>query len=115
MTSTIENARQDDARVADRRWDRRRAGKQIGRVRIAGYSTGVECRLTNQSSSGAMLDFSAAVAASNFTVNALPDAISLVIPYERTVVDCHVVWRDTDRIGVRFISRMRQSSTARQK
>jgi hypothetical protein len=61
---------------------------------LFGVAPAVDCVVRNLSDTGACLEISNAVG--------IPDDFTLLIKPELRKRDCHVVWRDAGRIGVKF-------------
>lgn len=65
-----------------------------GGLIIFGTAPAVECIIRNMSESGALLAVNSA---------GIPDKFTLLIKPEMRKRDCQVIWRSTDKLGVRFL------------
>jgi hypothetical protein len=100
VSGRIEVSEIDDRRTSperriaenDRRASPRRKMLKVGRTYWAnGYS--IECRVRNLSETGAQLEVCGMV----------PNTFDLVIGADQFRRSCSVVWRNSDRVGVKFI------------
>lgn len=99
-TGRIEPSQLDDRRTSperriaenDRRALPRRKMLKVGRTYWAnGYS--IECKVRNLSETGALLE----------VCGMIPNTFDLVIGADQFRRSCSVVWRNSERVGVRFI------------
>ncbi len=92
---------------AENRWEARRTSRFPAVIDTGNSGAGVRCTITDTSSAGAMLEFDATSSSSGYLVDSLPRTFWLHMPFDRTQVSCKVAWRDSNRMGIQFVSPMR--------
>jgi hypothetical protein len=112
LRSPRSNARNQDAAdagdqptaVEKRRRDQRKPVNLAGHVDTS-ESRAVACTVRDMSASGAMLEIKGIQRAYGHSWQ-IPDRFRLVMEtlVDRSIVECCVMWRRGDRLGVRFVS-----------
>lgn len=91
-----------------RRWARRKAVQNNGQILFDGITTPYACIVRDISSTGAKLEMTKnkfnADAASSF----VPTYFTLIIPFDRTRVECQSMWRRGSFLGARFLGAVEQ-------
>ncbi|MBV8792024.1 MAG: PilZ domain-containing protein [Pseudolabrys sp.] len=64
-----------------------------GHIALGGAAA-IDCRVRNLSSAGALLEVASPLG--------IPDDFVLVVDSDHLRQNCHVIWRQTNRIGVEF-------------
>ncbi len=100
----IETAGSEQARRS-----RRQAVCLQGTIRSERLSEPVACVIRNCSATGARLELVRGERRAFAVEERIPDLFTLAFKLERTQVDCELVWRRGDTIGVRFRSLPRQA------
>ncbi len=80
-----------------------------GAIRSERLSEPVACVIRNYSATGARLELVKAERKPFVVEERIPDLFTLAFKLERTQVECELVWRRGDTIGVRFRSLPRQA------
>ncbi len=94
----------EDTKTSDSRRSRRESACVQGTVVSERLSEPVACVIRNLSATGARLDLVKVDRKPFVSEDRLPDYFTLAFRLERTEVDCRIVWRRGDAIGVRFLS-----------
>jgi hypothetical protein len=76
----------------ERRADPRKTVLMSGAIQFAGST--IDCLIRDISISGAALDFT--------NPRDIPERFILVFKADGTLIPCHVIWREGERIGVAF-------------
>lgn len=95
----IEPARQEDPRRS-----RRNSACMQGTIHSSRLSEPVHCLVRDISATGARLDLVKGDRKPFTAEELLPDRFTLQMRLDRTEVDCELVWRKVNVIGVRYVS-----------
>ncbi len=78
--------------MVETRHNARHRALKVGTVDFNGGT--IDCTVRNLSLTGASIEIE--------NQDGIPDKFTLVVPGDKLYLRCHVVWRKTYRIGVRF-------------
>ncbi len=96
---------------AEARWARRTPSRLGAQIQHHSLSAAVPCTVRDTSSTGARLEI-IVQRGGNISRDRVPDQFTLFLPLDRLEIDCQVMWRQGNLIGVRYTSPARR--TARQ-
>lgn len=91
------------------RWARRAPVKLGGQIQHHSLAAAVPCTIRDTSSTGARLEIGVQ-RGGNISRDRVPDQFSLFMPLDRLEVDCQVMWRQGNFIGVRYTSPARRTA-----
>jgi hypothetical protein len=94
---------------AEARWARRTPSKLGGQIRHHSLAAAVPCTIRDTSSTGARLEV-AVQRGGNISRDRVPDQFSLFMPLDRLEIDCQVMWRQANLIGIRYTSPARRTA-----
>jgi hypothetical protein len=99
--------------TTNNRFAGRKAAQTPAKILWEGITTPFECTVRDISSTGAQLEMSRTKFNPEASPAALPHEFVLIIPLDRTAVDCRSMWRRGSRVGVRFMGMVRPLAPAR--
>lgn len=85
---------------ADGRWAKRRSSRIL--ATITGTVSPMNCMVRDTSSTGAMIELVMGPNAKADSAERLPKTFTLVMPADRSQVECEVAWAKGNSLGVRF-------------
>lgn len=88
---------------ASRRWAKRKAVSNGGQILFDGITTPYSCFVRDVSSTGARLEMSKNKYNPDAASGFVPTYFTLIIPLDRTRVECQSMWRRGAFMGVRFL------------
>lgn len=94
---------------AEARWARRTPSKLGGQIQHHSLAAAVHCTVRDTSSTGARLEI-VAQRGGNISRDRVPDQFSLFMPLDRLEIDCQVMWRQANLIGIRYTSPARRTA-----
>lgn len=92
---------------SDRRWAKRRTGVMAGQIADLVSGAQISCVIRDMSATGARLAFGGVWRNGANDAGDVPDNFVLIVRIDKIEVDCEVVWRLANAIGVRFKGGMR--------
>ncbi len=95
------------AKPSDRRWAKRRTGVMAGQVVDLVSGAQISCVIRDMSATGARLAFGGVWRNGANDAGDVPDKFVLIVRIDKIEVDCEVVWRLANAVGVRFKGGMR--------
>jgi hypothetical protein len=90
--------------VDNRRWAHRRSSATSATMHSPAMSDVITCVVLDTSSTGARAKPHFARANQCRSIKELPASFTLVFTIERVAVECVIVWRRGDEIGLKFVS-----------
>jgi len=91
------------------RWAKRTPSKLGGQIQHHSLAAAVPCTIRDTSSTGARLEI-AVQRGGNISRDRVPDQFSLFMPIDRLEIDCQVMWRQANLIGIRYTSPARRTA-----
>lgn len=91
-----------------RRWAKRKAANNAAQIVFDGMSTPHGCVVRDISSTGAKVEILKSKFNTDASTSFLPTYFTLIMPSDRTSVDCQSMWRRGSFMGVRFLGAVRQ-------
>ena len=86
-----------------RRWARRKAVNSNGQILFDGISTPYACLVRDISSTGAKLEMTRNKFNADASSAFVPTLFTLIMPIDRTRVECQSMWRRGSLLGARFL------------
>ncbi|HRK19312.1 MAG TPA: hypothetical protein PK970_10180 [Hyphomicrobiaceae bacterium] len=93
---------------ASRRWAKRKPAHNAAQIVFDGMTTPHPCVVRDISSTGAKIEILKSKVNSDASTSFLPTYFTLIVPTDRTSVDCQSMWRRGSFMGVRFLGAVRQ-------
>lgn len=93
---------------ASRRWAKRKPTHNAAQLVFEGMTTPHACVVRDISSTGAKIEILKSKFNSEGSTSFLPTYFTLIVPTDRTSVDCQSMWRRGSFMGVRFLGAVRQ-------
>ena len=87
----------------NRRWAKRKSKHSPGAILFPGLAVPFTCTILDISSTGARIEIVADKYNYAASADALPTEFTLVMPFDKTEVECQSMWRRGPRMGVRFL------------
>lgn len=99
----------DAADIADanKRWAKRKPASTPAKILFDGITTPYDCTLKDISSTGAQIEMTSTRYNPDASTEIVPHYFTLIIPLDRTAVDCQSMWRRGSKIGARFVGMVR--------
>jgi hypothetical protein len=94
---------------AEARWARRTPSKLGGQIQHHSLAAAMPCTVRDTSSTGARLEI-VSQRGGNISRDRVPDQFSLFMPLDRLEIDCQVMWRQANLIGIRYTSPARRTA-----
>lgn len=94
---------------AEARWARRTPSRLGAQIRHHTLVAAVPCTVRDTSSTGARLEI-VVQRGGNISRDRVPDQFSLFMPLDRLEIDCQVMWRQGNLVGVRYTSPARRTA-----
>jgi hypothetical protein len=88
---------------SQRRWAKRKPTHNSGQILFDGVTTPYACTVRDISSTGAKLEMVKSKYNPDGGADFLPNQFSLIMPLDRTRVECQSMWRRGSFVGVRFL------------
>lgn len=88
---------------ASRRWAKRKATSNTGNILFHGITVPYVCTVRDISSTGARLEMTRNKYNPDGAAGFIPTSFTLVMPLDRTSVECQSMWRRGSFMGVRFL------------
>ncbi len=88
---------------SQRRWAKRKVTQSSGQILFEGVTTPYACVVRDISSTGAKIEMACNKYNPDAGASFLPTYFSLIMPLDRTRVECQSMWRRSSFIGVRFL------------
>ena len=101
------------AQDAERRWAHRKTSGYHAVICRQGAGTNISCSIVNMSTTGACLKLKNLPPSVKSSPH-LPAYFTLAIRVDRMEIDCAIVWRKGDRLGVKFLSAPRSMERAKE-
>ena len=103
--ATRKPAASADEMTADhtRRWARRKAVSNGGQILFDGITTPYACLVRDISSTGAKLEMTKNKFNADASSAFVPTYFTLIMPIDRTRVECQSMWRRGSFLGARFL------------
>ena len=96
-----------------RRWAKRKSVHNSGQVLFDGVTTPYACFVRDISSTGARLEMTKNKYNPDGGASFVPTYFTLIIPLDRTRVECQSMWRRGSFIGARFLGAVEQMPAPR--
>lgn len=96
---------------ANKRWARRKSSQTPAKILFDGITTPFECLVKDISSTGVQLEICRTKFNMDASSDAIPHYFTLIIPLDRTAVECQSMWRRGPKLGARFIGMVRAISS----
>ena len=97
----------DEVEQANKRWARRKPAQTAAKILFDGITTPYECVLRDISSTGAQVEMSRTKMNPDGSTETLPNYFTLIIPLDKTAVECQSMWRRGSKVGAKFIGMVR--------
>ena len=97
----------DEVDQLNKRWARRKAAQTPAKILFDGITTPYECVVRDISSTGAQVEMSRTKMNPDGSTETLPNYFTLIIPLDKTAVECQSMWRRGSKVGARFIGMVR--------
>ena len=88
---------------ASRRWAKRKAASNTGSILFDGISVPYSCTVRDISSTGARLEMTRNKYNPDAATGFVPTYFTLIMPLDRTRVECQSMWRRGSFLGARFL------------
>ena len=104
----------DDASAdAQRRWAKRKPTQSQGQILFDGITTPYACLVRDISSTGVKIEMVRNKYNPDGCSSFVPNQFSLIMPLDRTRVECQSMWRRGSSLGARFLGAVTQLPPAR--
>lgn len=97
----------DEVDQLNKRWAKRKSAQTPAKILFDGITTPYECMLRDISSTGAQVEMSRTKMNPDGSTENLPNYFTLIIPLDKTAVECQSMWRRGSKVGARFIGMVR--------
>jgi hypothetical protein len=97
----------EDADAANQRWARRKPSTTVAKILFDGITTPYDCVVRDVSSTGIQIEMSRTKFNPEGSTATVPPQFTLIIPLDKTAVECHSMWRRGSKIGARFSGMVR--------
>ncbi|MCB1549578.1 MAG: PilZ domain-containing protein [Hyphomicrobiaceae bacterium] len=87
----------------EERRSRRKSTSAPGSITFGSSRMSIPCKVLNTSASGACLDVASGRRGGGVAAG-LPDRFTLHVRFDRMTAECEIIWREDERVGVRFLS-----------
>lgn len=94
---------------AEARWAKRTPSKLGGQIQHHSLAAALPCTVRDTSSTGARLE-TVVQRGGNISRGRVPDQFTLFMPLDRLEIDCQVMWRHGNLVGVRYTSPARRTA-----
>jgi hypothetical protein len=94
---------------AETRWARRTPSRLGAQILHPSLAVPMACTVRDTSSTGARLEI-VVQRGGNISRDRVPDQFSLFMPLDRLEIDCQVMWRQANLIGIRYTSPARRTA-----
>ncbi len=94
---------------AEGRWAKRTPSKLGGQIQHQNLAAALPCTVRDTSSTGARLEI-VGQRGGNISRDRVPDQFTLFMPLDRLEIDCQVMWRHGNLVGVRYTSPARRTA-----
>lgn len=91
------------------RWAKRTPSRLGAQIQHPSLTAGLPCTVRDTSSTGARLEI-VAQRGGNISRDRVPDQFTLFMPLDRLEIDCQVMWRQGNLVGVRYTSPARRTA-----
>jgi hypothetical protein len=94
----------DEAAVdqLNKRWARRKPASTAAKILFDGITTPYDCVVKDISSTGVQIEITRTKFNPEGSTETIPHYFTLIIPLDKTAVECHSMWRRGSKIGARF-------------
>jgi hypothetical protein len=93
---------------SQRRWAKRKPAHNTGHILFDGVTTPYACIVRDISSTGAKIEMLKGKYNPDGGSSFLPNEFSLIMPLDRTRVECQSMWRRGCFVGIRFLGAVTQ-------
>ena len=93
--------------LANKRWAGRKPVNTPAKILFDGITTPFECLVKDISSTGIQLEMTKTKFNSDASSDSIPLYFTLIIPLDKTAVECQSMWRRGPKLGARFIGMVR--------
>jgi hypothetical protein len=97
----------DEAEQMNKRWAKRKATATPAKILFDGISTPYDCTLRDISSTGAQVEMTRTKLNPDGSADNLPSYFTLIMPLDKTAVECQSMWRRGSKVGARFVGMVR--------
>ena len=94
---------EDASLESQRRWAKRKPTHNSGQILFDGVTTPYACLVRDMSSTGAKIEMVRGKYNPDGGTDFLPNHFSLIMPLDRTRVECQSMWRRGSMVGARFL------------
>ncbi len=98
---------------AQRRWAKRKPAHSQGQILFDGITTPYACLVRDISSTGAKIEMVKSKFNPDGCTSFVPAQFSLIMPLDRTRVECQSMWRRGSLLGARFLGAVTQLPAVR--
>jgi hypothetical protein len=98
---------------ANKRWARRKPSQTPAKILFDGITTPFECLVKDISSTGVQVEICKTKFNMDASSDAIPHYFTLIIPLDKTAVECQSMWRRGPKLGARFVGMVRTLSAPR--
>ncbi len=97
----------DEAEQLNKRWARRKNTATPAKILFDGITTPYDCTLRDISSTGAQIEMTRTKLNPDGAADILPNYFTLIMPLDKTAVECQSMWRRGSKVGAKFIGMVR--------
>lgn len=102
-----------EADESNKRWAKRKSSATPAKILFDGITTPFECTLRDVSSTGAQIEMTRTKLNPEGSSQSLPHLFTLIMPLDRTAVECQSMWRRGSKVGAKFVGMVRQYAPAK--
>jgi hypothetical protein len=110
MAAVLKRGTVLDAEEADqlnKRWARRKTTATPAKILFDGITTPYDCTLRDISSTGAQVEMTRTKLNPDGSSENLPNYFTLIMPLDKTAVECQSMWRRGSKVGAKFVGMVR--------
>ncbi len=97
----------DEAEQMNKRWAKRKSTATPAKILFDGITTPYECTLRDISSTGAQVEMTRTKMNPDGSSENLPNFFTLIMPLDKTAVECQSMWRRGSKVGAKFVGMVR--------
>jgi uncharacterized phage protein gp47/JayE len=113
MAAVVKKTTADESldAAANKRWARRKPTATAAKILFDGITTPYDCILKDISSTGVQFEMTRTKLNPDGSSDSIPHYFTLIIPLDKTAVECQSMWRRGTKVGARFVGMVRTITT----
>ncbi len=97
----------EEAEQLNKRWAKRKNAATPAKILFDGITTPYDCTLRDISSTGAQVEMTRTKLNPEGATDNLPSYFTLIMPLDKTAVECQSMWRRGSKVGAKFVGMVR--------